>query len=362
MDATITFSSETVKELTYRLRLAWRAGKQWLLKQLSALLLLSDRQEVYTIAGRLGVSTTTIYTWRDDFLVKRWGSLVRGRSPGRPAKLTSTQRQRLKELILKGPEACGYETGCWNSALIQDLIRREFGKTYNVHYLSTLLKNLGFSYQKARFVSDHHDPDKRKEWCEVTWPAIVAEARRRKALLLFADEASFAQWGSLGYTWAPRGEQPTVKTTGKRKGYKVMGMIDYFSGRLFFQGSTERLTAARYCAFLGRILAQTELPVMVIHDGARYHTAAAVTEFVAKHAARLSVHPLPSYSPDYNPIEHLWRNVKRDKTHNRYFPTFESLVEAVEAGLRTFQLDPLAVRQLIGSYLEETALCARPAA
>ena len=62
MDATITFSSETVKELTYRLRLAWRAGTQWLIKQLSALLRLHDHQQVYPIAGRLGVSTTTIYT------------------------------------------------------------------------------------------------------------------------------------------------------------------------------------------------------------------------------------------------------------------------------------------------------------
>lgn len=61
---------------------------------------------------------------------------------------------------MNGPGAAGYETGCWNSALIQDLIRREFGKRYNVHYLSTLLKNLGFSYQKARFVSDHHNPER----------------------------------------------------------------------------------------------------------------------------------------------------------------------------------------------------------
>jgi hypothetical protein len=60
------------------------------------------------------------------------------------------------------------------------------------------VKNLGFSYQKARFVSDHHDPDKHKPWCEVTWPAIVRQARRRKAMLLFADAASFAQWGSMG--------------------------------------------------------------------------------------------------------------------------------------------------------------------
>jgi hypothetical protein len=97
---------------------------------------------------------------------------------------------------------------------------------------------------------------------------------------------------------------------------------------------------------------------MVVHDGASYHKAAATTAFVAQHAERLSVHPLPAYSPDYNPIEHLWRNVKRDKTHNRYFPTFEALVQAVEKGMTGFQQDPAAVRQLMGPYLEETAHCA----
>lgn len=362
MNATITFSGETVKELTHRLRLAWHQGKLPLVKQLSALLLLADRLSISIIASRLGVSTTTIYDWRDAFLERRWASLVRGKSTGRPTKLTPSQRQQLKELVRTGPEAAGYATGCWNAALIQDLIQREFGKSYSVGYLSTLLKNLGFSYQKARFVADHLDEVSRRRWRKRQWPSIVRSAKRQGALLLFADEASFAQWGSLGYTWALRGEQPLVKTTGKRKGYKVMGMVDYFSGRLFVQASTERFTAKRYCAFLSSILAQTSQPIVVIQDGASYHTAAETKRFVEAHAERLSLHQLPSYSPDYNPIEHLWRNVKRDKTHNRYFPTFESLVEAVEAGLRTFQLDPLAVRQLIGSYLEETAFCARPAA
>ena len=39
--------------------------------------------------------------------------------------------------------------------MIQDLIQTRFGVSYHPHYLATLLGNLGFSYQKARFVSDH---------------------------------------------------------------------------------------------------------------------------------------------------------------------------------------------------------------
>jgi transposase len=355
VDITIVFSRPTVKELLHRLRLAWQSGAIWLIKRLTALLLVADGRPVPDIAARLDVCTETIYAWRAAFVVQRWASLVRRHSPGRPPKLTARERARLKELVQAGPEAAGYDTGCWNSALIQDLIWREFGRTYNVHYLSELLRTLGFSYQKAHFVSDHLDEARRQQWREEEWPAILQEARRTRALLLFADEASFAQWGSLGYTWALRGQQPLVKTNGKRKGYKVMGLIDYFSGRLFGEGSNERFTASRYCAFLASVLATTEEPLIVIQDGARYHTAAEIQAFVAKHAKRLTVHQLPSYSPDYNPIEHLWRNVKRAKTHNRYFSTFEALIQAVDAGLTSFQNDAAAVKQLMGPYLEQMA-------
>lgn len=357
MTVTIRFSAATVKELTWRLRLAFQGGNLRLIKRLTALLGVAEQQPVAELAERLGVSQETIYAWLRTFLLVRWDSLHSRTSPGRPAKLTPGQKQRLRELLVAGPEAAGYPTGCWNSALVQALIQREFNRVYSVHYLSELLRNLGFSYQKARFVSDHLDEAVRQHWLTHTWPALLRAARQRGARLLFADEASFAQWGSLGYTWALRGQQPVVQTTGKRKGYKVMGLIDYLTGRVFYNGSTERFTAAGYGAFLATVLATTTGPLFLIQDGARYHTAVATRRFLAQHAERLTVYQLPSYSPDYNPIEHLWRNVKRAKTHNRYFPTFDALIEAVEAGLRHFQTHPAEVTQLIGTYLEEHAAC-----
>jgi len=47
----------------------------------------------------------------------------------------------------------------------------------------------------------------------------------------------------------------------------------------------------------------------------------------------LTVFQLPSYSPDYNPIEKLWKKVKQKDTHLRYFPTFAALTERVEQSL-----------------------------
>src|SRR5439155_5577930 len=133
------------------LQSAFRRADVRLIKRITALLLVADGHAATTIAERLGVGRSTIYSWIHAFLIDRWASLVRRSSSGRPAKLTVTQKQRLQELLLAGPESAGYATGCWNSAVIQDLIQRAFGRLYNVHYLSELVRNFGFSYQKARF-------------------------------------------------------------------------------------------------------------------------------------------------------------------------------------------------------------------
>jgi transposase len=346
VDATITFTRATVKTLDQELQAAFRRNDLRRVKRISALLQLADGRAPVPVAERLGLARSTVYAWLRAFLVAGVTSLRPHQSPGRPPKLTPTQKQRLRDLVTAGPEAAGYLTGCWSSALLQDLIHREFGVLYHVHYLCELLRNLTFSYQKARFVSDHLNDEQRQTWLQETWPAIVQAARRLDALLLFGDEASFAQWGSLG---------------GKRKGYKVFGLIDYCSGRLFSRGHTGRFNAASYCAFLEGVLAATTQPIILIQDGARYHTAAKTKEFFAQHAERLTVEQLPSYSPDYNPIEHLWRNIKRHNTHNRYFPEFSDLTTAVETALAHFQQHPQEVKQLMGTYLDEAVAFAAAA-
>ena len=351
----IRITAATSKELSGVLACAYRAGDLAMVKRVSALLAIGRGEAVATIATSLGVSPASVYGWLHAFLVAGVAGLRVQRRGGRPAKLTRTQRRRLAALIEAGPEAAGFATGCWHAGLIQQLIAREFGVSYHVHYVATLLRTLGFSFQKARFVSDHLDELRRLEWLTTTWPAWRQRAEAAGGLLLFGDEASFAQWGSLGYTWARVGQQPVVKTTGRRKAHKVFGLIEFFSGRLFYQGIDGKFNAASYQAFLEQVLAQTTEPLFLVQDGAPYHRAAALRPFWAAHQARLFVTQLPSYSPDYNPIEFLWRATKRTATHNRYFPAFETLVDSVEAALARFATQPERVKALFGLYLDHMA-------
>src|SRR5205085_8377590 len=136
------------------------------------------------------------------------------------------------------------------------------------------MQHLCISFQKVPFVSDHLDTAKRLAWLQDTWPAIFRAAKRCKGLILFEEEASFAQWGSLSYTWSRRGHQPEVPTSGKRKGYKVFGAIEYFSGRLFYQGIEGPFNSENYQTFLQMILDHTTEHLFLIRDVASYHTSA----------------------------------------------------------------------------------------
>jgi len=355
MNISIRFTRPTVKLLVQRLKQAYDRGDLRLVRRVSALLGLAKGETVIQVAETLSTSRQAIYDWLKAFMQCGVGSLVYRRLPGRKAKLTKTQRKRLVELVRAGPLETGYPTACWTSLLVQQLILREFGVLYNRHYVCELLHNLGFSFQKAKFVSDHLDKEARCKWMDETWPLILRLAQEKQALILFGDEVSFAQWGSLGYTWAPVGQQPVVKTTGKRKGYKVFGLIDFFSGRFFYQGLTERFNSERYQAFLHQVLNQTSQHLILIQDGARYHTSKATRAFFEGHKDRLTVFQLPSYSPDYNPIEFLWKNMKRRATHNQYFPEFENLVSSVEAALAYFATRPKEIKNLMGLYVESLA-------
>jgi len=351
----VTFSGATVKRMRDELRKAFGRGDLRAVRRLSVLVMIGERMTLVLVLTTWNLCQQTVYNWLNAFMVEGWDSLEYGKSSGCPPRLTKTQKRQLAEWITAGPEAAGYQTGCWSSVLIQDLIYQKFHVLYNRFYVCELLRNLGFSRQKAQFVSDHLDEEARRRWMQEEWPKILSQAKQLGASLFFGDEASFALWGSLSYTWAPIGQTPLVKTTGKRKGYKVFGVIEFFSGRLLYQGIEDRFNSDSYQTFLKHLLAQYTGSVILIQDGAKYHTSKSTREFIEQYKHRLIVYQLPSYSPDYNPIEYLWKKVKTKATHNRYFAEFAYLIQSVEQALSVLATLAIEIKHSMGIYTQQMA-------
>ena len=213
-----------------------------------------------------------------------------------------------------GPVKAGFSGACWRSPRIQPLIDDRFGVFSNVFSSAQLLKNLGLSFQQAAVVSEQLEAHKRQAWRTTTWPQRLRRAQARQALLLCGEEASVPQWGTLTSTWARRGQPPKVKTCGQRQGDKVFGLMESFTGRLCYQGQEGRLNAAASIAFLRRVLAHPPQPLLLMQDGAPYHTSAETKAFCAQQAARLQVFQVPTSSPDDTAIAQLWKKSKQQDT------------------------------------------------
>lgn len=322
------------------------------INRINSVLSAASGHTAHDIASILRIGLTTVYDSIKKYLENRINGLFNKKRAGRPAKLTKTQRKALGKMIDAGPEVHGFSGSCWRTPMIQELIFQTFGVFYAARYISELLDALGFSYQKAKFVAANQDKEARAAWLNEVWPEILKKANKRNAYVLFGDECSFPQWGTLSYTWSRKGQQPIVKTSGTRRGYKVFGLIDYFTGKFFSKGYVGQLNAESYIEFLTEVLVKTRKPIILIQDGAPYHRSKLMKAFFEQHEDRLTVYRLPSYSPDYNPIEQLWKKIKQHGTHLKYFPTFECLTDKVEEMLVKFANIKREVLSLFGFYNE----------
>jgi transposase len=174
----ITISNKTAKLLEQKRKKASELGDLRLFKRVSAIFPIGTGHTIVEVATLLDTTEESIRSWIRDFLEKGAKSLELRKSTGRPTKLTPSQKKKLAKIIEGGPSLVGYPGACWRSPMIQDLIQKNFNVFYSVAYIAQLLKNMGFSFQKAKFESFHHDEKKRLEWLEKTWPAIKRKAKK----------------------------------------------------------------------------------------------------------------------------------------------------------------------------------------
>lgn len=131
--------------------------------------------------------------------------------------------------------------------------------------------------------------------------------------------------------WAKKGQQPLIKTPGGRKGINIIGVVDPATGRVFAE-FVDSLKTDEFQRFLQQVLAEFGglHKIWIILDNARVHHAKALQLFLQEVQGALELIYLPSYSPDLNVIERLWRLLRKEVTHNMYFPTFEEFSGSVQ--------------------------------
>ena len=348
----ISASKAILTRVIEKINIALINGKQIIATKGRVILMVVDGYKYCDIASIFQLSTDTVGRYVAEFLHRGVKALESKKKKGRPAKLCKEQSKALKALLTKGPEHSGFPGSAWQGPMIQELIQREFGVFYAATYIARIMDKLGFSWQKGSFDLTGKDEKSRRLWWAKTWPQIKQLAEETRAKILFEDESSFSINGSLGYGWALKGKQPKVNSLGLRKNIKVFGSIELTSGRIFSMLTDGPLNSSAYIGFMKSVLSETTSKIIWIHDGAGYHTSREVNSFIESRKHRLSVYRLPAYSPDYNPIEGLWKKIKRYGTHMKYFPDVEDLQIKLIEMLNYFKDRPDEVRSLMLKYQE----------
>lgn len=123
-----------------------------------------------------------------------------------------------------------------------------------------------------------------------------------------------------------------LPTPSGRQRYNVLGAIDAISHQLITVCNDKYINAQSVCELLLKIsLLQIKVPVTLVMDNARYQHCVLVME----RAKELNIELLflPSYSPNLNIIERLWKWVKKDCLYCKYYEKFSSFKTAIDKSL-----------------------------
>lgn len=167
---------KALKSMRWR---AQKAGDCRLLLRVQAVLMLNRGLEVAFVADTLGVHDNSVRGWIRRVKAGGVTGLEDKPYPGAKPKLDAGQKEELKNIVANPPAAAGLDTGVWTGPLVQKVIQKRFGVTYDVSQVRRILNQLGFSVQYPRVRLSKADVEKQKEWLQTTLPAIKKKSARK---------------------------------------------------------------------------------------------------------------------------------------------------------------------------------------
>lgn len=305
---------------------------------------LEEALPVTVVARAFGTDRSTIHRWVSRYhLAGGEQGLLRKPVPGRPRKLEDLDRKSLKALVLAPASQYGYETDFWTTRRLIQVITAEFSVTISKQTVLRRLHEAGLTYQKPEREYFELSHEERQAWVRREVPKIRATVRKHRAILYFQDEANVSLTALLAKTWAPCGQTPKQRVTGKRGGVAALSAISR-RGQLLFRLLQKRIASAEVIEFLSQMLTHhRRRHLVVVMDQAPPHVSKATKAFVETQR-RLHVFHLPKYSPDWNPDEKVWNHLKHQELKGHQARTTSELSTLTHEKLTAMSKDPELLR------------------
>lgn len=294
------------KELLAELRIE-RARKY--ADRIRVILLLDDCETYADISKFLFLDEGTIANYRKRYKSGGLEELINDYYKGRRAALSE------KELKILTRDLQSQIFPTTKSVIAH--IKKKFKVQYSRGGVTELLHRLGFSFKKATPVPGKANKEKQKSFIN------QYNGVKPHGLVYFGDSTHPEFGPTISYGWIKTGENFEVKTnSGWRKRVNICGAIEINSLDVIAR-SFETINKESVCDILRAIRRKNpdEDKIYFVLDGAAYNRSKKVKALAKKLNIRILY--LPPYSPNLNPIERLWKFMKKKVTANRYFEEFD---------------------------------------
>lgn len=313
-------------------------------ERILAVQLIESGRKIDEVVEIMGVGRTTVLEWWAGYRRGGLAELSTKFASGRPTALSDKEMLELRAIVIGvDPRQLSFGLALWTRGMIQELIWRRFRVTVSLVTVGRVLKKLGMSPQRPLYRAYKQNPERVQEWKDNTYPAIRKEAAERGATIFFADEASVRTDFHSGTTWAPIGETPVVESSGDRKSIMMISAVSP-RGELRFHIHDGSFKAEHFIEFCKQLIKDAGSDVFLIVDNSPVHTAGKVKDFVKSTEGKLQLYFLPPYSPELNPDEWVWKNVKSDKIGRSAVRGLDGLKMVALGALRHLQKSPSKVR------------------
>jgi transposase len=235
-----------------------------------------------------------------------------------PTSELSDHRQTIEEHFRKNPPR--------STAQAAADIERLTGVRRGLTQVRKFLKGMGLKFRKLGMIPAKADADVQREFLdERLWPRL-RQARRLRRAVCFVDAAHFVHGAFLGHLWCFT--RLLIRGPSGRKRFNVLGAIDAVTRELTTVVNDTTIDATAICELLRKLSARySGLPLTLVLDNARYQRCEQVRLLAAE--LRIELLYLPSYSPNLNLIERLWKFVKKEVLTCRYYGDFARFKAAI---------------------------------
>lgn len=267
------------------------------------------------------VGIRTLKKWIKAFIAQGIDGLRQWGYKGQDCRLSDEQWAEVEEELDREPYHYAKEVAAF--------VKKEFGIEYSERGMQALLRRKGYRHIKTRLVPGKVDEDKRREQQEFVNDYFERKVRLGpKDRIYHVDAVHPTHNVKISYVWTKKGQRRRIRSNSGRKRYNILGAYCPLDQEYIDIRGTDNVNGGTLQRLIDEIRARhpDAEHIILILDNARYNHAKIVQEHVEGTNVELVF--LPSYSPNLNLIERLWRFLK-DKVMTTYHESFEKFVDEI---------------------------------